>query len=114
MCVKYGLPAQSPAAHMPSTVVFSRSSTLTCPRASSSTPTDSRPIPSVFGGRPPATSRCVPSINPPRRLQADGLAGLPHDAIGGRAGPDVDPLVAQELLDRLGDVRVLAVDQGVV
>ena len=47
-----------------------------------------------------------------RRLQADGLAGPPLDAIDDRAGPDLDPLVAQELLDGLGHVRVLAVDQG--
>ena len=114
MCVKYGLPAQSPAAQTPSAVVRSRSSTLTCPRASVSTPAFSRPMPSVFGVRPPATRRCVPSIVPPRRVQADGLAGPPLDAIDGGPGQDLDPLVPEELLDRLGHVRVLAVDQRAV
>ena len=71
-------------------------------------------MPSVFGVRPPATRRCVPSIAPRRRVQADGLAGSPLDAIDGGPGQDLDPLVPEEPLDRLGHVRVLAVDQRAV
>ena len=47
-----------------------------------------------------------------RCLKADGLAGLPLDAVDSRADPYLDPLVAEELLDRLGDVLVFAVDEG--
>ena len=71
-------------------------------------------MPSVFGVRPPATSRCVPSIAPRRRMQADGLSGSPLDAIDGGPGQDLDPLVPEESLDRLGHVRVFAVDQRAV
>ncbi len=47
-------------------------------------------------------------------VQADGLAGSPLDAIDGCPGQHLDPLVQEEPLDRLGDVRVLAVDQRAV
>ncbi len=48
------------------------------------------------------------------RVEADGLAGLPLDAIDGGPGQNLDPLVTAEMLDRVGDVRVLAVDQCAV
>ena len=114
MCVKYGLPAQSPTAQTSFAVVCSRSLTLTCPRSSVSTPAFSRPMPSVFGVRPPATRRCVPSIAPSRSVQANGLSGSPLDAEDGGPGQDLDPLVPEEALDRLGHVRVFAVDQRAV
>ncbi len=62
MCVNCGLPAQSPTAHTSAADVRSRSSTFTKPRSSVSTPASSSPIFSVFGARPLATRRCVPSI----------------------------------------------------
>ena len=114
MCVKYGLPAQSPTAQTPLAVVRSRSSTLTCPCSSVSTPAFSRPMPSVFGVRPPATSRCVPSIAPRPVCRRTDSPDLPLDAIDGGPGQDLDPLVPEEPLDRLGDVRVLAMDQRAV
>ena len=114
MCVKFGLPAQSPAAQTSFAVVCSRSLTLMCPRSSVSTPAFSRPMPSVFGMRPPATSRCVPSIAPSREKQANGLAGSAVDAEDGGPGQDLDRLVAEETLDRLGDVRVFTMDERAV
>ena len=59
--VKCGLPAQSPTAQTPPAVVCNRSFTFTRPRSVVSTPALSSPMPLVFGVRPPATSRCVPS-----------------------------------------------------
>src|SRR5262249_25048260 len=48
------------------------------------------------------------------RVEADGPARSPLYAIDGGPGPDLDPLVPEEPLDRLADVRVLAVDQRAV
>ena len=48
------------------------------------------------------------------RMQANGLAGSPLDAKDGGSGQDLDPLIPEESLDRLGHVRVFAVDQRAV
>ena len=57
-------------------------------------------------------------VRPPdraaRRTQANGLSGSPLDAKDGGPGQDLDPLVPEESLDRLGHVRVFAVDQRAV
>ncbi len=44
-------------------------------------------------------------------VEADGLAGSPFDAIDAGLGQDLDPLVTEEPLDRLDDVRVLTMNQ---
>ena len=113
MCVKYGLPAQSPTAQTSFAVVCSRSLTLMCPRR----PSRPRPSPGRCrrcSGSPAGARRCVPSIAPRRRVQANGLPRSPLDAVDGGPGQDLDPLVPEEALDRLGHVRVFAVDQRAV
>src|SRR6516165_8494122 len=117
MWVKNGLPAQSPTAHTPGAVVRSRSSTLTKPRSSRSTPAASRPMPSVFGVRPVATRRSEPSITsfaPPRVVcKPHGLAGPPLHALDVRACPDRNPLVLEEFPQRLRGISIFTVDQDV-
>ena len=83
ICVKWGLPAQSPTAHTPAAVVRGRSSTLMKPRSSRSIPAVSWPMPSEFGsGRsqprgPIPRTRCASRaalrtrrIAPPRAQRA--------------------------------------------
>ena len=71
-------------------------------------------MPSVFGVRPPATSRCVPSIAPRPVCRRTDSPDRPSTRSTAVRGQDLDPLVPEEPLDRLGDVRVLAVDQRAV
>src|SRR5262249_28131066 len=49
-----------------------------------------------------------------RRMQPHGLAGAPLNAIDARARPDLNPLVVEELTQRLRDVSIFTVGQGVV
>ena len=55
-------PLTSPSAQTPGTLVRSSSSTVMKPRASVAMPALSRPRSSVFGRRPTAASRWLPSI----------------------------------------------------
>ncbi len=71
-------------------------------------------MPSVFGVRPPATRRCVPSIAPRAACRRTDCPDLPSTRRTACPGQDLDPLVPEELLDRLGHVRVFAVDQRAV
>src|SRR5512147_699393 len=106
MCVKYGLPAQSPTAQTPSAVVRNRSSTLTCPRASVATGGLQADAAGVRRA-PPGDEEVRPVDRAATRTQADGPPGSPLDAQNGGPGQDLDPLVPEEPLDRLGHVRVL-------
>ena len=45
------------------------------------------------------------------RAQPHRLAGLPLDAFDRGSGPDVDLLVAKQLPDRRGDVRILLMNE---
>ena len=47
-------------------------------------------------------------------MQPYGLAGSPLHAVDARARPDLDPLVVEEFPQRLRDVAIFAVGQGVV
>ena len=67
-------------------------------------------MPSVFGVRPPAARRCVPSIAPRAVCRRMDSPDFPSTRRGG-PGQDLDSLVAEELLDGFGYVRILAVDQ---
>ena len=60
----------------------------------------------------PGNEEVRPFDRTPPRVQTDGFPGFPVNAIDGDPGQDLDPLVSEEPLDRLGDVRVLAVDQA--
>ena len=118
MCVKWGLPAQSPTAHTPGAVVRQPLVDL-----------DETPfVPLDPGGlqadavgvrRPAARDQEVRPLDhdlrpAARRMQPHGLAGPPLDAIDARARPDLDPLVVEEFPQGLRDVAILAVGQGVV
>ncbi len=65
-------------------------------------------------GAPPGDQEVRPLELAAFRTQANGLSGSPLDAKDGGTGQDLDPLVPEESLDRLGHVRVFAMDQRAV
>ena len=101
MCVKWGLPAQSPTAQTPGAVVRSRSSTLMKPRSSRSIP-GGLEADAVGVRRAAARDQEVGSLDRlrlpgARRVQLHRLAGSPLDAVDARVREDLDPLVVEEL-----------------
>ena len=81
--MKAPLPLQSPMAQMPGTLVRSWSSTWMKPRLSVATPARSRPRSSVFGRRPTAISRCVPTTSP-SPLSESRLMAMPDPRLAMR------------------------------
>ena len=65
-------------------------------------------------GPPPGDEKVRPLDRTARRSRANGLSGSPLDAKDGGLGQDLDPLVPEEALDRLGHVGVFAVDQRAI
>ena len=110
-----GLPAHSPIAQTPGAVVCRRSSTFKYPLASSSTPAISSPISRVFGVRPAATSKSGAVEHPlavgGSHPQADAVPRPPFHGVRLGTEDDLDPVLLEDRLNRLGNIGILARQQ---